>query len=156
MARPRDIASEIKRMHQEGANYTQIMAELGCAKSTISYHVGKGNEYARVRENDTRNSVKRFIRNYKNSHPCADCDIIWPYYTMQFDHLPQFKKSFAISKFYDYTNDLIVVIAEMKKCDLVCGNCHSIRTHNRRIKTLKIKTIKDELTKEYDVSEEEG
>jgi predicted HNH restriction endonuclease len=44
----------------------------------------------------------------------------------------------------------------MKKCDLVCGNCHSIRTHNRRIKTLKIKTIKDELTKEYDVSEEEG
>lgn len=156
MSKPRGIADEIKRMHLEGANYTEIIAALGCSKSTVSYHVGRGNENARVKESEARSTIKHFLRHYKSIHPCVDCERLWPYYTMQFDHLPQFKKRFSISKFYDHTNDMTVVIAEMQKCDLVCGNCHSIRSHTRRLKKVKIDSIKRDLERNDNVSEEEG
>jgi hypothetical protein len=58
---------------------------------------------------------------------------------MQFDHLPQYTKKFTIAKWYDYTFDIKEVMAEMKKCDLVCGNCHTERSHKRRLETTENK-----------------
>jgi len=133
MGKPRHIAAEIIKLREEGKTYDQIITVLNCAKSTISYHVGKGNENSRVKGQLSRKKIKNFIDHYKSANPCVDCGMKFKYYVMQFDHLPQYTKSFLISKFYDYTADISVVIAEMKKCDLVCGNCHTERTHKRRL-----------------------
>lgn len=145
MGRPRDIAEDIKRLHEEGKTYDEIKAELGCAKSTISYHVGKGNENERAKSHFSRNKIKKFIDNYKSANPCVDCGHLFKSHVMQFDHLPQYVKLFTISKFYDYTMDINIVIEEMKKCDLVCGNCHSERGHKRRLEkkatTQKVKDL---------------
>lgn len=132
MGKPRDIADDIRRLYEEGKTYDEIKEELGCSKSTISYHVGKGNENTRVKSNGYRKRIKTSIQQYKESTPCADCGRTFKYYIMQFDHLPQFVKSFQLSKFYEHTHDIKAVVAEMKKCDLVCANCHSERTHQRR------------------------
>jgi hypothetical protein len=133
MAKPKDIGPEIRDLREQGKTYDEISSLLGVAKSTISYHVGNGNENTRAKANVSRNVIKRFIRSYKETNYCVDCKQYWPYVVMQFDHLPQFVKLFTIASWYEFTNDIKVVIAEMKKCDLVCGNCHSIRGHQRRL-----------------------
>ena len=144
MAKPRNIEDDIRRLRAEGKTYPEISEELNCSKSTISYHVGKdGTEKERVKGQFSRKYIKQFIRNYKESHPCVDCNEYKDYYVMQFDHLPQYVKCFNISNFYDYTGDVQVVIAEMKKCDLVCGNCHTVRGHNRRVEKAATKVKLD-------------
>ena len=61
------------------------------------------------------------------SHPCTDCGLLWPSFVMEFDH--QEDKKFNIAdKVYSYSRERLE--AEIKKCELVCGNCHAIRTHS--------------------------
>lgn len=62
--------------------------------------------------------------------PCMDCKIEWPHYVMQFDHRPGEIKLFNInSNAVHYGKQKI--LDEISKCDVVCCNCHSIRTWNR-------------------------
>lgn len=70
------------------------------------------------------------MRKIKNT-PCADCRQIYPYYVMQFDHREGETKVAVISKMVANAS-LQMILDEVKKCDVVCGNCHSIRTWNRR------------------------
>lgn len=64
------------------------------------------------------------------SLPCADCGGIFPPYVMDFDHLDAAVKKFnvGINKRYSWERTL----REIAKCELVCANCHRIRTHERR------------------------
>ncbi len=49
---------------------------------------------------------------------------------MQWDHLPQFEKVGDISEaFWGHTDE--EVRREIAKCELVCTNCHTIRTFRR-------------------------
>jgi hypothetical protein len=77
----------------------------------------------------TRQKIKEYIQKIKKSNPCTDCGNYFPYYVMDFDHLSD--KSFVIGRGY-MTQSMIKVIAEIKKCELVCSNCHRIRTHKRK------------------------
>ena len=62
--------------------------------------------------------------------PCADCGNTYPPECMDFDHRPDEDKSFDISR--GSVRAWPVVEAEIAKCELVCANCHRIRTKNRR------------------------
>jgi hypothetical protein len=60
--------------------------------------------------------------------PCRDCGQTYPPYVMDFDHIGE--KSGEVSKFV-YTNGTATLLAEIEQCDVVCANCHRIRTHER-------------------------
>ena len=76
-----------------------------------------------------REEQRELIASFR-SRPCADCGIQYPSYVMEFDHA-RGTKSFNIgSGRYKSTGALL---AELSKCDVVCANCHTIRTHFRRI-----------------------
>ncbi len=75
-------------------------------------------------------NIKQYIMIAKDK-PCADCHQSYPYYVMDFDHLPQFEKCFNISEFSDGRHSIDDVKAEIEKCGIVCANCHRIRTHKR-------------------------
>jgi hypothetical protein len=60
--------------------------------------------------------------------PCVDCKIQYPPYVMDFDHLHD--KEFTISS-VKADKGKQKVLDEIKKCELVCSNCHRIRTHKR-------------------------
>lgn len=62
---------------------------------------------------------------------CADCKQNFPYYVMDFDHLED--KSFNISTLDRGSYSLKKIKEEIAKCEVVCSNCHRIRTHNRSI-----------------------
>jgi arsenate reductase-like glutaredoxin family protein len=140
MGKPRHIAPEIIKLREEGKTYDQIKAVLNCSKATISYHVGKdSSEKNRAKKQIPRKKINNFIQHYKSANPCVDCGHKFNYYSMQFDHLPQYTKKFTIAKWYDHTFDIKEVMAEMKKCDLVCGNCHTERSHKRRLESNETK-----------------
>ncbi len=75
---------------------------------------------------------------YKETHPCADCGLFYPYVAMSFDHLPGGEKAGDISKMAKGNGHLRGrerLLAEIEKCDLVCLNCHALRTHERWLLT---------------------
>lgn len=69
------------------------------------------------------------IRELK-SEPCLDCKKSYPWYVMDFDHLPGFKKSFNVSNIQNISS-VVKLLDEIAKCELVCANCHRARTFLR-------------------------
>lgn len=81
-----------------------------------------------------RNRAKKyrdFISELKKV-PCVDCGGQFPACAMDFDHVVGVKKK-DVSRLIDSHHSLETVLAEVDKCELVCANCHRVRTENRRI-----------------------
>lgn len=70
-----------------------------------------------------------WIQSLKDS-PCLDCGGRFRPEAMDFDHRASEEKAFAISK--QPTLSEVRILAEIAKCDLVCSNCHRVRTADRR------------------------
>lgn len=68
------------------------------------------------------------------SQPCTDCGNTFPWYIMEFDHVPERgEKKICISKMGGSRSiNAPSFLKELNKCDLVCANCHKIRTHERK------------------------
>ena len=75
-----------------------------------------------------REKVRAFINDAKNK-PCIDCGIKYPPVCMDFDHLRD--KKHNVSRMLHLSVER--VSQEISKCDVVCSNCHRIRTFNRRL-----------------------
>lgn len=60
--------------------------------------------------------------------PCMDCGQRFPPYVMDFDHVGEKRGNIAKMA----TSPRKAVLAEIAKCEVVCSNCHRIRTYNRR------------------------
>lgn len=58
--------------------------------------------------------------------PCTDCGNRFPPICMDFDHLPGVDKRTNVSQLMDKPE--AVILAEIAKCELVCSNCHRVRT----------------------------
>jgi len=67
--------------------------------------------------------------NRAKSEPCVDCGKKFPSCAMDFDHREQGDKFRNVSKMFSYSE--IRLLEEISKCDLVCSNCHRIRTWQR-------------------------
>lgn len=87
---------------------------------------------------------KRYIQerenwlNFIKDQPCADCGIKYPPFVMDFDHKDGYAKIGSVSWLAKHnTSSFEKIKKEIEKCDLVCANCHRIRTHAR---ILKVKT----------------
>lgn len=68
---------------------------------------------------------RKFLNQIKN-RPCKDCRRRFPSVCMDFDHR-RGRKKFAIGKALGC--GMRALAAELAKCDVVCANCHRIRTH---------------------------
>ena len=63
----------------------------------------------------------------KKDIPCADCHQVFPAWVMHWDHLPGFEKLGDVSQLVT-NRPRTVVLQELDKCELVCANCHVMRT----------------------------
>jgi hypothetical protein len=64
--------------------------------------------------------------------PCTDCGKIYHYCIMDFDHLEGHTKKANISVLVNNSNTSVRVLQEeLAKCEIVCSNCHRVRTFNR-------------------------
>jgi endo-1,4-beta-mannosidase len=72
---------------------------------------------------------RKAIQEYKELVGCSDCHEHYPHYVLDFDHLPGHTETMKVADVVDYSWDRIV--AELAKCEVVCANCHRIRTYER-------------------------
>lgn len=91
-------------------------------------YADKEKQKAAVREWQRKRKLE--IAELKTNKPCVDCGIVYPHYVMQWDHLPEHIKfrNLGDMRWHKWQTFL----DEIKKCELVCANCHAIRTYNRR------------------------
>ena len=83
---------------------------------------------ARLARNRAHNSAARaWMASLKKGISCSDCGGAFPVWVMHWDHLPEFEKAGDISVMVQ-SRTREVVLAELKKCELVCANCHVMRT----------------------------
>lgn len=87
-----------------------------------------------IRETQTkRYAVRSAIILEAKNKPCKDCGHEFPSYVMDFDHVRGDKK-FEIG-LRGRGSSLEALREEIEKCDVVCSNCHRIRTFARKSKT---------------------
>lgn len=69
------------------------------------------------------------VDNHKLAHGCADCGLMSPHpFVYDLDHLPGFEKVMKVSDLITKARSLEEIAAEMAKCEVICANCHRIRT----------------------------
>lgn len=73
--------------------------------------------------------IVQFTRRYKTFVGCVDCGYRAHHAGLEFDHL--FDKKMCVGHMAIHQS-LDAVKREVRKCDVVCGTCHGIRTFNRR------------------------
>jgi hypothetical protein len=75
----------------------------------------------------TRRRNRQFIWDYYSTHPCVDCGEPDPR-VLELDHCRGDDKVAGVSQLVHNTRSLKTIVAEIAKCDVVCANCHRIRT----------------------------
>lgn len=92
------------------------------------YQNNKAKAQERNRQIAARNRDE--VRIYKESHPCYDCGGKFHFSAMDFDHIDNDKyKGVAVLV---NNGSRKQIWDEIAKCELVCSNCHRVRTYNRR------------------------
>lgn len=126
------------------------METKSCSKCGSEYQKRKGKtsycpscqrEYAK--ENYHQNKERYFkhakirdqkldqVINERKDVPCKDCGVKYPPFVMDFDHINPENKEFSISRMRRSRMAFKKIIAEIEKCDVVCANCHRIRTNDQ-------------------------
>ena len=88
-------------------------------------HYGK---LAKDRSLEARERAQKFVWNYLKKNPCADCGESDPL-VLEFDHLEDKIKN--LSYMIRNSWSIETIENEIKKCDVVCPNCHAKRTYKR-------------------------
>ena len=63
------------------------------------------------------------------ARPCSDCGIQYPPCVMDFDHLHDKKFELGAA---NWSRKFEAILIEAAKCEVVCSNCHRLRTDQRR------------------------
>lgn len=90
------------------------------------YYANKAQYIARSKQ--VREDMRAWVAEYK-THPCVDCGIEYPHYVMDLHHRDPSTKINEVSKLV-LRGNWSLLISEAEKCDILCANCHRIRTHS--------------------------
>lgn len=85
-------------------------------------------ESVHLRGRRDKHKKRMFVAKIKDV-PCMDCGQKYPFYVMDLDHRDPTNKIQNVGKLINQSWEKILL--EIDKCDVVCSNCHRIRTYNR-------------------------
>ena len=75
-----------------------------------------------------KQQIKKRLAEIKEKSRCFDCGVS-NHIVLDFDHLRD--KKYNISRMVHDGFSWKAIKKEIEKCQVVCANCHRIRTHNR-------------------------
>lgn len=103
-----------------------------CMKTYLQNHYTNNKTYYKTKARKWETFNLDVISSLKANTPCSDCGQFYDPICMDFDHIHS--KQFNISaSFRTYGYSLITILKEIEKCELVCSNCHRLRTKRRRV-----------------------
>lgn len=79
---------------------------------------------------ERRHEMRTMIDEAKNK-ACVVCGIQFHFAAMQFDHVRGVKK-FDMAYALSAAKSLEALVDEIAKCDVICANCHAVKSHNQR------------------------
>lgn len=77
-----------------------------------------------------KQQAKAFIAEIKSRAACADCKQHFHHVAMDFDHVRGSKRK-AIADMVAVGCSVDSIMDEVAKCEVVCANCHRVRTFER-------------------------
>ena len=83
-------------------------------------------EWFKERNRKRKEEFRAYYQEAKNK-PCTDCGIQYHPICMEFDHRDPSTKLFNVSQPQNVSS-LQKLKDELAKCDVVCSNCHKLRT----------------------------
>lgn len=83
-------------------------------------------DYVLAQTKKRRQDHRAWVAELK-SGPCSDCGGTFPHPVMEWHHRDPTTKSFCIGQ--EMARSKATLLAEIAKCDLLCANCHRMRTH---------------------------
>lgn len=100
-----------------------------------SYCKSCRNEVCDKRNDHRTHEIRTYLKAKKTGAPCTDCGLSYPHFVMDYDHVRGKKTgliSMAASRHWNFKR----LDEELAKCDLVCANCHRIRTFTRAVRLM--------------------
>lgn len=88
----------------------------------------------RIHDVARRRLHREKIRDIKLIRGCMDCGYRECAAALEFDHRDSSIKKFGIA--VSSSCSWALILEEIAKCDVVCANCHRVRTVNRRAQRL--------------------
>lgn len=113
-------------------HWTENNRELLNAK-VRKYRKARYEKEGQWRDNSPKSVAAKQWMNEIKSKPCQDCGNSFDICCMDFDHRDGTDKKYNIGSMFAHHYSRELIEQELAKCDLVCANCHRIRTKNRRI-----------------------
>lgn len=105
------------------------MAERNQRPANVAYYQrNRSLELARVRVRQY--GTLELLRELR-ARPCADCAGTFAPHQMDFDHRDGGAKRFRVTSGGAMLRPTSTLLGEVAKCDVVCANCHRIRTQRR-------------------------
>lgn len=99
------------------------------------YYAERGRTARLARMHVWRGAARVWMDSLKEGRSCADCGGIFPPFVMHWDHLPGHVKTAEVSVMVG-NRSRELVLHELAKCELVCANCHVMRTVVRARRTI--------------------
>ena len=90
---------------------------------------------AKTRYDAKKRRVRDWLIKIYGGVPCMDCGSVFEWCAMDFDHRPGEVKEFGIgviSGLKATPERIAQTQKEISKCNLVCSNCHRVRTQERK------------------------
>lgn len=116
------MKEQILKLHGQGKSYNEISLTLGCAKSTIAYHINpKVKEKQYLRNSTNRRAAKADLVQNKGGK-CEICHYDKCLSALEFHHTNPDTKEFDISSIRHMKPAMLK--KELAKCILVCCRCH--------------------------------
>ncbi len=110
----KEYTTHKKRYAEHRDNYRKLHPD--------SYRIGNNRRSKKIHKERVA-----FIQTFKNV-PCQDCGNTYDPEVMDFDHIDGKIKN--VSQMTTYSKERI--LQEIQKCDVICSNCHRLRTKIRR------------------------
>jgi hypothetical protein len=95
-------------------------------------------EYFLARDNERYYRFRNILQEEKKK-PCADCGKEFHFAAMDFDHREDEVKIREVSDLKNFSSEK-KLREEISKCDVVCSNCHRVRSYDRQMKKINGKS----------------
>ena len=127
--REKPLAAFNKNKHRSDGHQT---ACRDCCKTSSRLYYKKNYRKQRKQISEARSIRRKDIQtqllSYLEQHPCKTCgnsDIR----VLEFDHRDRSTKDGSVSNFLTEGYGWSKIQREIEKCDVLCANCHRIKTH---------------------------